>query len=368
MIWRIKADVTSHATRTYDEIQAEKLVSGYSCSDLQERYQSAQTSYYDEGLMYRDVMPVMEQAAPAGAADSETKATSAGASTDYSTTNIQVEGVDEADIIKNDGKFIYIVKGSTVRIVEAYPADNLKELVTLTLGDENESFTPQELFVYNEQMVVIGSVYNTYPEVIDSATTTTSKMIAPDYYPYWNNQRSKVFILDIKDRTKPAVTRWVEFDGSYTTSRRIGETMYLILNKNMYFPPIYRPLVDSTTASTSETVKPENLIPQMEDSSKAAAEPMSACENIYIVPKTRDTNYIIAAAVPLSDLTKDVKRSVVVGNSQNVYSSLNNLYVASTDWSGPYWKEGGYNTTALYKFELGESSIAYKTTGSVPGV
>lgn len=367
MIWRIKADVETHATRTYDEIQGSGLVKGYSCSDLQERYQSSAQNYYDGGIMYKDVMPVMEQAAPAGAADSISSSTGAGASSDYSTTNIQVEGVDEADIIKNDGKFIYIVKGGTVRIVEAYPAANLKELVTLTLGDKDETFTPQELFVNNEQLVVIGSVYNSYPEVIDSTTTTTSKMIAPDYYPYWNNQRSKIFILDIKDRTKPVVTRWVEFDGSYTTSRRIGDTMYLILNKNMYFPPIYRPMADSTSASSTTDLKPEELVPQLEDSTRGKTEAMTSCRDIYIVPKTHDTNYIIAAAVPLNDLTREVKRSVVVGNSQNVYSSLNNLYVASTDWSGPYWKEGGYNTTALYKFELGENSITYKTTGNVPG-
>ena len=40
---------------------------------------------------------------------------------DYSTTNIQVEGVDEPDIVKNDGKYIYVVSGKKVVIVNAFP-------------------------------------------------------------------------------------------------------------------------------------------------------------------------------------------------------------------------------------------------------
>ena len=46
----------------------------------------------------------------------------------YSTTNIQVEGVDEADIVKSDGKYIYVVSGSNVSIIDAYPVDQAKIL------------------------------------------------------------------------------------------------------------------------------------------------------------------------------------------------------------------------------------------------
>ncbi|MGC9345984.1 MAG: beta-propeller domain-containing protein, partial [Candidatus Bathyarchaeales archaeon] len=42
---------------------------------------------------------------------------------DYSKTNIQVEGVDEADIVKTDGEYIYVISGQKVVIVKAYPAE-----------------------------------------------------------------------------------------------------------------------------------------------------------------------------------------------------------------------------------------------------
>ena len=35
------------------------------------------------------------------------------ADVDYSTTNVQVQGVDEADVVKTDGEFIYQVKAKT---------------------------------------------------------------------------------------------------------------------------------------------------------------------------------------------------------------------------------------------------------------
>lgn len=376
MIWRIKAEVSDKVTRTYNEIAGNGLLSGNTCAELQQRF--ASTSTYRGGVMYKDVV---EEALPAPTA-APANATGAaadmsGASSSYSTTNIQVEGVDEADVIKNDGKYIYLVKGSTVRIVQAYPADTMTELVTLQLGEKTESFTPSELYVYGDQMVVIGHVYHTYPEVTDSSTqttqtdTVTSKMIAP-YYPYYSSQRTKVYILDIKDRAKAVVSRWVEFDGDYTTSRRIGDTMYLVLNKYVYFPPLYRIMEDSSgstsgSSQTTQNVDPATLVPQMMDSKTNKDEPAAACTDIRIVPKSHDNSYLITAAIPLNDLSKPVNRSVVIGSAQNVYASLDNLYVASTDWSGGFYKPEGYNTTSLYKFALGDGKIEYQGTGSVPG-
>jgi hypothetical protein len=61
---------------------------------------------------------------------------------DYSQTNVQVAGVDEGDTIKNDGKYIYMVKDDSVRIVEAYPAENMKEIYNLDFS--NDDFNPTE--------------------------------------------------------------------------------------------------------------------------------------------------------------------------------------------------------------------------------
>ena len=60
---------------------------------------------------------------PSGPTSTTTKSEAGGSASDYSATNIQVAGVDEADIVKNDGKYIYTANQNKVVIVMAYPAD-----------------------------------------------------------------------------------------------------------------------------------------------------------------------------------------------------------------------------------------------------
>jgi uncharacterized secreted protein with C-terminal beta-propeller domain len=78
---------------------------------------------------------------------------------------------------------------------------------------------------------------------------------------------------------------------------------------------------------------------------------------------------MITAAIPLNDSTKDISRNVIVGNSENIYASEQNLYVASTDWSGGYYPSPAYNSsnTKLYKFALENGKISYSSEGLVPG-
>src|SRR3972149_2835748 len=74
---------------------------------------------------------------------------------DYSTTNIQVTGVDEADFVKNDGKYIYTISGNSVVITDAYPADGAKIISTIDLNS-----APSEIFVNGDKLVIFSQDYN----------------------------------------------------------------------------------------------------------------------------------------------------------------------------------------------------------------
>jgi uncharacterized secreted protein with C-terminal beta-propeller domain len=73
-----------------------------------------------------------------------------GYSVEYSETNIQVEGVDEADIVKTDGEFLYLVSGKKVFIVKAYPAEEAVVLSEIEL-DENAV----GLFIHGNRLIVL---------------------------------------------------------------------------------------------------------------------------------------------------------------------------------------------------------------------
>ncbi len=72
--------------------------------------------------------------------------------TDYSTTNIQVAGVDEPDFVKNDGRYIYIISGNSLVIVDAYPAEGAKIISETEIGDN-----VKEIFVTGDRLVLFST-------------------------------------------------------------------------------------------------------------------------------------------------------------------------------------------------------------------
>jgi uncharacterized secreted protein with C-terminal beta-propeller domain len=374
MTYRLKAKVKDKGSRSYEEIKGDDFVTVDSCKQLEDRYENY---LYKSGSFVTpgDVYPMREEGlgagepdavavpAPAPAMTDSTKSaeqsTANAGSADYSTTNLQVQGVDEADIIKNDGKYIYLIKGNSVRIIDAYPADNMKELVSFQLGDPNDNFYPSEMYVDGNKLVVVGnkSFYYTYP-MVDSVSTTDAKMFAP---PYYGSGRTKVFIVDVTDHSKPTVKRSVEFDGNYSTSRKVDGTLYMVMNKYPYYPVIYNNVKGEYERDT------KGFMPMMKDSKNSSEETVVPCNKVMLLPKPQNFNFLITAAIPVNDVTKDVSRSMIVGDTQNVYASRDSLYVAATDWGNGYYQPYGSFGTQVYRFALGDGTIEYKSKGKVPG-
>ncbi|MCC7197126.1 beta-propeller domain-containing protein [Candidatus Peregrinibacteria bacterium] len=366
MTYRLKAKVTDKGSRSYKEIEGDSFVTVDSCKQLEDRYEHylyKSGSYNTPGdVYYMEGMGAGEPAAaPAPTTDATKSAeeSSSSGSADYSTTNVQVEGVDEADIIKNDGKYIYLIKGNSVRIIEAYPADNMKELVSFQLGDADETFYPSEMYVDGNKLVVVGSksFYYTYPMVEDTSTMDT-KMISPSYY---GSGRTKVFIVDVTDHSKPTVKRSVEFDGNYSTSRKVDGTLYMVMNKYPYYPVIYNETTGEYDRDTT------GFIPMMKDSKNTTEEIIVPCNKVMLLPKPQNFNFLITAAIPVNDETKDVSRAMILGDTQNVYASKESLYVAATDWGNGYYQPYGSFGTQVYRFALGDGTIEYASKGKVPG-
>lgn len=371
IIYRLKADVENKASRTFNEIQGSGLVNVNSCSELDERFKETILPDYgygggigimEDGGAMPPTMTSPEAPAADSAAQNESK-TSSGASDDYSSTNVQEVGVDEADVIKNDGKYIYLIKGNTIRIVEAFPASNLKELSSLTLGEtDKENFYPSEMYVSGNTLTVIGSVnsyYTPYYSEVDSTISSDAKIAI--YPPYYNPPRTKVYVLDITDRSSVKVNRTVELDGYYSTSRRVDGTLYLVANYYPSYPIWYMDKYTYPAAS--------DVLPKFNDSLTGQDQLIAPCEKIVILPKqeNRGLNFLITAAIPLNDADQPVARNVIVGNGENIYASQDNLYVAASIWDWGYWSENSTSNTKIYRFALSPNSINYAAEGDVPG-
>ena len=173
-----------------------------------------------------------------------------GEAAQYSRTNIQVEGVDEADIVKNDGKYIYSIVGNKVVIVNAFPANEIKVLSEISI---NKSVI--EIFVNENKLVIFSEGYEPVilsgnnadgESVVNSVKTNVDTKIAVgDYFPgRYSPPRTYVYIYDISDRENPLLEKDISFDGSYLDSRMIKDYVYIISAKyiegNDPILPVYK--------------------------------------------------------------------------------------------------------------------------------
>ncbi|MFH1364374.1 MAG: beta-propeller domain-containing protein [Candidatus Aenigmatarchaeota archaeon] len=191
-------------------------------------------------------MPLAE-----GAADSQNLGSEK--SGDYSTTNIQVEGVDEADMVKTDGKYIYIVSDNKVFIVDAYPADDAS-----IISEIDPEGTVQEIFVNGDKLILFGQKNNDYdypmPLMDDAvAAQAVPEKMMPRYY-YSPEMYTQVY--DISDRENPDLVRDLVMNGSYYDSRMIGDYVYIVINSPIERDHIVVPLIYENGAAV-RTAFPE---------------------------------------------------------------------------------------------------------------
>ncbi len=132
---------------------------------------------------------------------------------DYSATNIQVIGVDEADFVKNDGKYIYLISDGALVIIDAYPAEQARIVSTTPIRE-----SPEEIFLEGDRLVVFASGN-------DEIFIKPAGSIAP--VPSWR-QATKALVFDISDRSAPDLERTISMTGSYYDSRMIGDYVYTI--------------------------------------------------------------------------------------------------------------------------------------------
>ena len=364
MMWRLSEGVTDQPTKAYINVKYPKVAVNLasdspqlakSCVDLQAFAQEAGRS--GGGFGGGPMMRMMEGDAVAapGAEKAANQSTSA---QDYSQTNVQVEGVDEGDIVKTDGKYVYIVRNQEVRIVDA--SGTPKDLATIDL--EEVGFQPTDLYVDGNRLIILGSRWNQGGPVQIMEKRMAESMIWPGY----QTSKAEVRIYDVSDHSKPTLERKVAFEGSTVSSRKINDKLYLVVNNPVRWGPI--PL--------TRTPIEEDVMPLMEDSAKGEnSMPVSRCGTVTILPHIPSPQYLTVGVIPLENPTGDVKTAVVLGRADNVYASLDNLFVATTEYRYSWIMEDNIRApqdrpnekTNLYRFAFNNEGVKMEAQGSVPG-
>jgi inhibitor of cysteine peptidase len=265
---------------------------------------------------------------------------------DYSTTNVQIQGVDEGDIVKTDGNYIYQVNRERVVITKVDAPESMKVVSTLAFTEKN--LDPQELYLHDQRLIVIGSSRAYFPVRIMKDEVQLEIYPAPRY----SQESVKVLIYDMSDREDLKLLREVELEGRYVSSRKVGPALYMIANDQLSYHRIQNNEMN-ITPSYRDTALKEDYINIGYDS-------------IRYFPSTVYNNYMIVAGIDV-ERNETANVSAYLGAGQNIYASTENLYVAVSDYSRVTGKSAREEITQLYKFAMKDAQLTYLCKGEVPG-
>jgi len=275
------------------------------------KYSAESGEYYAyrgvfEGFAAEDTDALSVQAPGAEKSFATTGGDEGAGAEDFSTTNIQVEGVDEADIVKNDGKYIYVISGKKVVIIDAYPAENAEILSEIEFDEQ-----PSEIFINGDKLVVFTQEYD--------------HGAYRDYY-YGSSTKTNVLVYDLSDREVPVLEWEISADGNYFDSRMIGDYVYVIVNEPIYYYtcPVYRGEEVDLKCIAHDIKVPETTV---NDKKIDETFPDIYYWDIY------DYSYRFTTILAVNVRDEKInKRLFVMGTSQDMFVSLENIYLTRTKW------------------------------------
>ena len=250
-------------------------------------------------------------------------------SSSYSETYKQVDAVDEADIVKTDGEYIYVVQNDERSNVLIFSAKNGKteKVATVKLKEENWG---KEIFISGNRLILVSTADGYNEKNVFSSSTIVS-------------------VYDISDKSNPKKEDEYSQSGYYNSSRMIGDCIYIVSSHmNFYYYKDY-----TIPCATNAKGDYEELAPA----------------DICAVKNSESAGYTVIGALDVATGKKSAQTKAVIGCVQDIYCSENNLYVAGVNYGyQTYGYNGSYSPeTTVVKFSFDKTDIKLAATGKVEG-
>ncbi len=309
----------------------------------------------------------------------------------HSDTNVQVKGVDEADIVKTDGSHIWLLHGNELFVLASWPAD--QTAITGMIPIEGYA---QEMFVKDGTAVVFSNVYDQgdladepKPDASADAGAAKSSGFNPALYPYYGSPFTKITLVDV-GADKPKVTRELFVEGNYLSSRRYDSTVRAVIQGGFRTPQIYAASIDYSDpwghkypqdqvdeqvnawrdrmiAAVMGTTLTDWLPVERELKDGTLSAPNRRCTDFYAPsPGLSDYGLTNIVSFDMQDPKSALGGAIVLGNADEVYSNDSVMLLASRDYR---WDAGliQRERTVLHRFELKGPDTSYSASGFVPG-
>jgi hypothetical protein len=357
------------------------------------RYWESQQSFF--GGLRGDV--AMEDGATAGSGGANEDSAAGPA---HSETNTQIEGVDEADIVKTDGERVYALHGGSLTVLKSWPIADLG-----IEGAVDIEGYPYEMFVEGGKAVVYSNVdrQNVYSQAGKALPSRGGSSGAGadcfDCGGYYYEPLTKITVLDISTMSTPQVLAEHFIEGNYVSARRIGTRVQTVVSGGSHevfdlYPEFYTWDEDDDSDDLIEAYEElrtrneaaiakatlDDLLPDRFVAGTAGIQEAGlACQDVY-VPTSGTTEFGVTQvhSLDLAALDAETPATIVFGATHTIYQNHDNLVLAAQSWSqhasmGPVWDLADDPVslvgTHLHAFALteGDGRPAYRASATVPG-
>jgi hypothetical protein len=299
----------------------------------------------------------------------------------FSNTLVQEAGVDESDLLKTDGTYLYALAaqpgaGAQLKVYQLGGSANLVQLPTLVLPADGATSVDTDGMLLSDDarsLAVLTRAWAPVPEGDVCAGGCVSPGMPIGGTPVWMQSSVGIQRVDVSDPAAAAPGERLSIQGTLVDSRRIGDALYVV---TVHTPQL---AVDTLPPSATEAER-EAMIGQLTAadvlpkvrSNAGAAQQLVAETDCYLQPANASLALQITT-ITVFDLASPAlahSSRCFVGGAEAIYMSTSNLYLATTRW--PYATGGPLIypepiRTDIHKFALDASGVVYRGTADVPG-
>ncbi len=295
----------------------------------------------------------------------------------YSGTTVQVQGVEEADSVKYDGRYIYATRPE---ILPASAGTSQLSRNVLSISRTNPAtagIEPVSKYVIEGEQSAVPLIYQLQTP---NGTTDYLVTVSQNYYAWLMPQlaiaalvvqpdRTTIQLLDVRDPTNVSQTWKLQLDGFLRASRMIGDTLYIVSSYRPRIPDLILPADTQEKREANErkilnSTAAELLPGYAEDGGPRRR---LATRDGCLVAQTLASHEGYTDLVVISAINMRTRRVTDVNclstNVNSVYMSKESLYVAGTG----YGSTGSTPITVLHKLAIAGGDITYRASGAVTG-
>jgi len=382
---------------------SEKELADYLTGEIQTRTNSSWSFdrtgvFLNDGVLSGDAEAPSSPAPDSGAGSGQGTDQTAADNDSFSGTTLQEVGVDEADVVKTDGDYVYVIDygnngDSVLRIVSIDPAGPMSVVSETALDGYGN-----QIYLYGDKVIAVTSTGGGYiavpfmlePIAVDVAVgevagaagsvgTADSEPaqtvpgdgvdgVAPDVdvAPYqFERPKTIVTVVDVTDRAAPTILSKTAFDGSSSSSRLVDGVLHLIVsNYQSYYYDVFPMLGEAdVNVAENDTAAVLPKYTRLDADGTESGGNVVTWENMYRPEDPDGFGVVTVISVDIDDNASFTSVGVAAQPGL-VYSSTAALYLTDTDYT--YWNDLR-ETTDIYKFTYEGRGAVASATGTVPG-